>query len=163
MENKSIQILNEIKKVIVGKDEVITKTLMAILAGGHVLLEDVPGVGKTTLALAFSRAMNLSEKRIQFTPDTMASDIIGFSVYNKATGAAYVKMLSMEDKNALVAKALTEAAGYPCQFRAAIEGTVAESDKSILAAQEAAKKQTQDNLNKVFEMFGRENTRVMEE
>ena len=86
MENKSIQILNEIKKVIVGKDEVITKTLMAILAGGHVLLEDVPGVGKTTLALAFSRAMNLSEKRIQFTPDTMASDIIGFSVYNKATG-----------------------------------------------------------------------------
>ena len=86
MENKSIQILNEIKKVIVGKDEVITKTLMAILAGGHVLLEDVPGVGKTTLALAFSRAMNLSEKRVQFTPDTMASDIIGFSVYNKATG-----------------------------------------------------------------------------
>ena len=66
MENKSIQILNEIKKVIVGKDEVITKTLMAILAGGHVLLEDVPGVGKTTLALAFSRAMNLSEKRIQY-------------------------------------------------------------------------------------------------
>ena len=84
-------------------------------------------------------------------------------VYNKASGGAYVKMLSMEEKNALVAKALTEAAGYPCQFRAAIEGTVAESDKSILAAQEAAKKQTQDNLNKVFEMFGRENTRVMEE
>lgn len=86
MENKSAAILSEIKKVIVGKDEVITKTLMAILAGGHVLLEDVPGVGKTTLALAFSRAMNLSEKRVQFTPDTMASDILGFSVYNKKEG-----------------------------------------------------------------------------
>ncbi len=86
MENKSALILSEIKKVIVGKDDVITKTLMAILAGGHVLLEDVPGVGKTTLALAFSRAMNLSEKRVQFTPDTMASDIVGFSVYNKGTG-----------------------------------------------------------------------------
>lgn len=86
MENKSVLILEEVKKVIVGKDDVITKTLMAILAGGHVLLEDVPGVGKTTLALAFSRAMNLSEKRVQFTPDTMASDIVGFSVYNKAAG-----------------------------------------------------------------------------
>ena len=84
-------------------------------------------------------------------------------VYNKASGAAYVKMLSMEDKNTLVAQALTEAAGYPCQFRAAIEGTVAESDKNILAAQEAAKKQTQDNLNKVFEAFGRENVRVMDD
>ena len=84
-------------------------------------------------------------------------------VYNKTNGGAYVKMLSMEDKNQLVVQALTEAAGYPCQFRAAIEGTVAESDKNILAAQEAAKKQTQDNLNKVFEAFGRENVRVMEE
>ena len=84
-------------------------------------------------------------------------------VYSKASGGAYVKMLSMEDKNALVAQALSEAAGYPCQFRAAIEGTVAESDKSILAAQAAAKKQTQENLNKVFETFGRENVRVMEE
>ena len=84
-------------------------------------------------------------------------------VYNKASGAAYVKMLSMEDKNAVVAQALTEAAGYPCQFRAAIEGTVTESDKNILAAQAAAKKQAQDNLNQVFEVFGRENVRVSEE
>ena len=84
-------------------------------------------------------------------------------VYSKASGGAYVKMLSMPDWNAQVAQALSEAAGYPCQFRAAIEGTVAESDKSILAAQAAAKKQTQENLNKVFETFGRENVRVMEE
>ena len=84
-------------------------------------------------------------------------------VYNKASGGAYVKMLSMEDKNADVANALTEAAGYPCKFRAAIEGTVTESDKNILAAQAAAKKQAQDNLNQVFDMFGRENVRVSEE
>ena len=84
-------------------------------------------------------------------------------VYEKATGGAYVKMLSMDDKNAQVAQALTEAAGYPCVFRAAIEGTVAESDKAVLAAQEAAKRQAQENLNKVFDIFGRENVRVTEE
>ena len=86
MDNRNAAILNEVKKVIVGKDDVLEKVLMTILAGGHVLLEDVPGVGKTTLALAFSKAMNLAYNRVQFTPDTMASDVIGFSVYNKDTG-----------------------------------------------------------------------------
>lgn len=86
MDNRNAAILNEVKKVIVGKDDVLQKVLMTILAGGHVLLEDVPGVGKTTLALAFSKAMNLAYNRVQFTPDTMASDVIGFSVYNKETG-----------------------------------------------------------------------------
>lgn len=86
MDNRNALILQEVKKVIVGKDDVLEKVLMAILAGGHVLLEDVPGVGKTTLALAFSKAMNLAYNRVQFTPDTMASDVIGFSVYNKETG-----------------------------------------------------------------------------
>lgn len=86
MDNRNAAILNEVKKVIVGKDDVLQKVLMTILAGGHVLLEDVPGTGKTTLALAFSKAMNLAYNRVQFTPDTMASDVIGFSVYNKETG-----------------------------------------------------------------------------
>lgn len=86
MDQRNAAILQEVKKVIVGKDDVLEKVLMTILAGGHVLLEDVPGVGKTTLALAFSRAMNLAYNRVQFTPDTMASDVIGFSVYNKNTG-----------------------------------------------------------------------------
>ena len=84
-------------------------------------------------------------------------------VYEKATGGAYVKMLSMDDKNAQVAQALSEAAGYPCVFRAAIEGTDAESDKAVLAAQEAAKKQAQENLNRVFDAFGRENVRVTDD
>jgi MoxR-like ATPase len=78
--------MNEVKKVFIGKDEIIEKVLMTIYAGGHILLEDAPGVGKTTLALGFSRALGLSYKRIQFTPDTMPSDITGFSIYNKQTG-----------------------------------------------------------------------------
>lgn len=73
-------VIREVKKVIIGKDDVIEKIWIAILAQGHVLLEDVPGVGKTTLALAFSRALGLDTKRIQFTPDTMPSDIVGFSI-----------------------------------------------------------------------------------
>lgn len=80
-------ILSEVKKAMVGKDEVVIKVLSVILAGGHILLEDIPGVGKTTLALAFSRALALDYKRVQFTPDVMPSDITGFSVYNQATGA----------------------------------------------------------------------------
>ena len=79
-------VINELKKVIVGKDEIIKKVLMVVLSGGHILLEDVPGVGKTTLALGFSKVLSLDYKRMQFTPDTMASDITGFSVYNKETG-----------------------------------------------------------------------------
>lgn len=86
MQEKTIEICNEVKKVIVGKDDVIRKVLAAILAQGHVLLEDVPGVGKTTLAAAFARALGLQSKRIQFTPDTMPSDIIGFSAYDMKTG-----------------------------------------------------------------------------
>lgn len=83
MSKKAQEIISEVKKVIVGKDNVISKVLMALLARGHVLLEDVPGVGKTTLALSFSRTLNLDYQRIQCTPDTTPSDIIGYSYYRK--------------------------------------------------------------------------------
>ena len=83
MNEKIPEILQQIETVVVGKNEIVEKILMAILAGGHVLMEDVPGVGKTTMALAFSRALGLDTKRIQFTPDTMPSDIIGFSMPGK--------------------------------------------------------------------------------
>lgn len=88
---QSEQVIREIKKVFIGKDKIIEKVLMAIYAGGHILLEDAPGVGKTTLALGFSRALDLSYRRIQFTPDTMPSDITGFSVYDKNTGSLEYK------------------------------------------------------------------------
>lgn len=80
----ALRILNEVKKEVVGKDQAIVKVLLAILARGHVLLEDMPGVGKTTLALAFSRALALEHKRVQCNPDVTPSDILGFSVYDKS-------------------------------------------------------------------------------
>lgn len=92
MDAKEIQekidiLQKEVSTVIKGKDEVIRKVIMAILASGHVLLEDVLGLGKTTLAKAFSKALGFANKRIQFTPDTMPSDIVGMSIYNEQTNA----------------------------------------------------------------------------
>lgn len=80
------EITGEVRKVIIGKNEVADKVMMAILARGHILLEDIPGVGKTTLALGFSRSLGLDYKRVQFTPDVLPGDITGFTVYNRATG-----------------------------------------------------------------------------
>lgn len=80
---KAIAVIEEVGRVVTGKNICILKAFAAILAGGHILIEDVPGVGKTTLALAFSHAMNLKENRVQFTPDVMPSDILGFSMYKK--------------------------------------------------------------------------------
>lgn len=73
-------ILSEVKKVIRGKDEAILLVMTAILAKGHILIEDIPGVGKTTLAIAFSKAMELTERRLQFTPDVLPSDVVGFNM-----------------------------------------------------------------------------------
>ena len=86
MNTKALEILENIKKVIKGKDEVIEKVLIAILSKGHILIEDVPGVGKTSLAKALAQSMDLSYKRVQFTPDLMPSDIIGINIYDKNTG-----------------------------------------------------------------------------
>ena len=79
-------VLHEVEKVIVGKREAISKILTALLADGHVLLDDVPGVGKTSLAVALSRAVGFSFQRIQFTPDVLPSDLVGFSMYDKLSG-----------------------------------------------------------------------------
>jgi MoxR-like ATPase len=84
-------ILNELKKAVVGKDEVLEMALLAFIARGHILIEDIPGVGKTTMALAFSRAFGLEYRRVQFTPDVLPSDIVGFSVPDMETGAMEFK------------------------------------------------------------------------
>ena len=86
MSSETANIVNEVKKVIHGKDKIIEMTLAAILAGGHVLLEDIPGVGKTTMATAFAKALSLDYKRVQFTPDVLPSDLVGFNMYNKENG-----------------------------------------------------------------------------
>lgn len=80
-------ILDEVRKAVIGKDDIIVKSLLAIIARGHILLDDIPGVGKTTLAVAFSKAMSLDYKRMQFTPDVLPADVTGFTVYNKQTGS----------------------------------------------------------------------------
>lgn len=80
------EIIDEVKKAVIGKDKVIIKILLAILAKGHILIEDIPGVGKTTMALAFSKTLSLDYNRVQFTPDVLPTDITGFTVYNKHTG-----------------------------------------------------------------------------
>ncbi len=83
---KAEDVLTEVKKVVHGKDAQVEKAFSAILARGHILIEDVPGVGKTTLAVAFSKVMALDNQRVQFTPDVQPSDLLGFSIYQKETG-----------------------------------------------------------------------------
>ena len=85
------KILHQVRKVVVGKDKVLLWTLATILAGGHILLEDIPGVGKTTMALAFSKALSLSYNRVQFTPDVLPSDVTGYSVINQNSGELVYK------------------------------------------------------------------------
>ena len=102
MEKKLQAIISEVQKAVIGKQTVIEKVLMALLADGHILLDDIPGVGKTTLALALSRALGLQYNRIQFTPDVLPSDIVGFSVYNKATGGFEYKSGVVTNTNLLL-------------------------------------------------------------
>ena len=85
MQGKLTAIQQEVNKVIKGKEDVVKKVLAAMIAGGHILMEDIPGVGKTTLAMTFAKSMSLDYKRVQFTPDVLPSDILGFSMYNSAT------------------------------------------------------------------------------
>lgn len=80
------RIIGQIRHAVVGKDQVLLRVIATLLARGHILLEDIPGVGKTTLALALSRTLGLSYNRVQFTPDVLPSDITGYSVMNQATG-----------------------------------------------------------------------------
>ena len=93
MENQEIQInevaqkiLGQVRRVIVGKDQQLLWVLAAMLSGGHILLEDIPGVGKTTMAVAFSKVMGLQCNRVQFTPDVLPSDVTGYSILDQSTG-----------------------------------------------------------------------------
>ena len=80
------KILMQVRRVVVGKNRVLTWVLAAILAKGHILMEDIPGVGKTTMALAFSRTLGLQHSRVQFTPDVLPSDVTGYSILDQDSG-----------------------------------------------------------------------------
>ena len=82
MNDKLDLLINEVKKAVLGKDDVIKRTIVAILAEGHILFEDIPGVGKTNLAVAFTKALSLNYQRVQLTSDILPSDLLGYSVYD---------------------------------------------------------------------------------
>lgn len=103
---KVYSIQKEVCEVIKGKDDIVEKVLATIFAGGHILLEDIPGVGKTTLALSIAHAMSLDYKRVQLTPDVLPSDIIGFSMYNSESkefeyrkGAVFCNLFLADELN----------------------------------------------------------------
>lgn len=106
MSQKLEQVQVEVNKVIKGKEDVVKKVLAAVIAGGHILMEDIPGVGKTTLATTFAKSMSMHYKRVQFTPDVLPSDILGFSMYNSATkefeyreGAVFTNLFLADEIN----------------------------------------------------------------
>lgn len=125
---QSQHIIDEVSKVFIGKDEIIKKVLMTIYAGGHILLNDAPGTGKTTLALAFSKALGLDYKRIQFTTDTLPSDIVGFTMLNNETqkfefrpGAVFSNLLLVGDK--------AKKGDRPTDIWALLDNTTVEDDQ----------------------------------
>lgn len=129
MPAKTSEIRNEIKKVIQGKDNIIKMTLAALLAGGHVLLEDIPGVGKTTLALAFAKTMSLDYKRMQFTPDVLPSDLVGFNMYDKGAsefrfvkGAVHTNLFLADEINRTSPKTQSALLEVMEEGKATVEG-----------------------------------------
>lgn len=90
-QEKLQRVQDEVNYVIKGKEDVVCRVLAAMVAGGHILMEDIPGVGKTTLATTFARVLSLEYHRVQFTPDVLPGDILGFSMYNRKTEEFYFR------------------------------------------------------------------------
>ena len=109
MQSQAESIIREAEKVIVGKRDVIEKILTAMLAEGHILMDDVPGVGKTTLAVALSRAVGLAFQRVQFTPDVLPSDLTGFTMYDKESGQFVYRAGALSRANLLLGDEINRA------------------------------------------------------
>lgn len=106
LSKRAAAVVEAVNQVILGKNDQVREVMTTFLAGGHILLVDIPGVGKTTLALAFSKAMELDYRRIQFTPDVMPSDVTGFSIYRRSSesfeyqpGAVFCNLLLADEIN----------------------------------------------------------------
>lgn len=129
MQNKTDAIIDEIKKVIHGKNDIIKLTLSAILAKGHVLLEDIPGVGKTTMAMSFANSLSMNYRRMQFTPDVLPSDLIGFNMYDKSSdtfkyqeGAVYTNLFLADEINRTSPKTQSALLEVMEEGKATVEG-----------------------------------------
>lgn len=132
-------IIDEIKTVVLGKDEIIIQVFSAILARGHILIEDVPGVGKTTLALAFSKALSLDYKRLQFTPDVLPSDVTGFSIFDKKTntfiynaGAAMCNLFLADEINRTSSKTQSALLEVMEEGKVTVDGVTREVPKPYI-------------------------------
>lgn len=137
--SKANAITKEVQKVIVGKNEIIVKLLTSILSKGHILLDDIPGVGKTTMALAFSKAMSLDYSRLQFTPDVLPTDVTGFSMYNKATdsfsykpGAAICNLFLADEINRTSSKTQSALLEVMEEGKVTVDGVTREMPKPYI-------------------------------
>lgn len=129
-ENKLDQVKESVNRIIKGKENVVEKVLAAIIGGGHILMEDIPGVGKTTLATTFARVLSLEYKRIQFTPDVLPSDLLGFSMYHsqKGTfefqeGTVFTNLLLADEINRTSPKTQSALLEVMEEHQVSIEGT----------------------------------------
>ena len=127
------EVVKQVSQVILGKEQEIKELMLAILASGHVLLEDIPGVGKTTLALAFSKALDLEYKRVQFTPDVMPSDLTGFSIYRRKEekfvyqqGSVFCNLLLADEINRTSPKTQSALLEVMEEYRVTVEGVTRE-------------------------------------
>ena len=133
------EVIRQVNQVILGKENEIREVMLAFLANGHVLLEDIPGVGKTTLAIAFSRAMELQYKRVQFTPDVMPSDLTGFSVYRREEekfiyqpGSVFCNLLLADEINRTSPKTQSALLEVMEERRCTVEGVTREVPRPFL-------------------------------
>ena len=136
---KAHEITVQVNRVILGKEKEVEEVLLTFLADGHILLEDIPGVGKTTLALAFSRAMELDCKRVQFTPDVMPSDLTGFSVYRREQesfvyqeGSVFCNLLLADEINRTSPKTQSALLEVMEERKVSVEGVTREVPKPFL-------------------------------
>lgn len=129
-DNKLDQVQESVNRIIKGKENVVEKVLASIIGGGHVLMEDIPGVGKTTLATTFARVLSLDYRRVQFTPDVLPSDLLGFSMYHSQSGeftfqkgAVFTNLLLADEINRTSPKTQSALLEAMEERQASIEGT----------------------------------------
>lgn len=136
---KAQEVIEQVNQVILGKEREVREVMLAFLANGHVLLEDIPGVGKTTLAIAFSRAMELQYRRVQFTPDVMPSDLTGFSIYRREEerfvyqpGCVFCNLLLADEINRTSPKTQSALLEVMEERRCTVEGVTREVPQPFL-------------------------------